>query len=46
MSKISIVVDLADPMSVSNVSDSENKIMGLCFYSLKALGVKGTILAT
>lgn len=46
MSKICFVIDLNDPNSFGSVTDSENKIMGLCFYSLKALGVKGTILAT
>ncbi len=46
MSKICFVIDLNDPNSSGSVTDSENKIMGLCFYSLKAMGIKGTILAT
>lgn len=46
MSKICFVIDVNDPNSTGSVTDSENKVMGLCFYLLNGMGVKGTILAT
>jgi len=46
MSKLCFVIDVNDLNSTGSATDSENKVMGLCFYLLKAMGVKGTLLAT
>lgn len=40
------MIDVNDPIGMGPETDSENKVMGLCYYLLNAIGIRGSILPT